>query len=89
MREISIRRIRIVVAGRAVSRTAARELGASFASALPAKIAAIVAQHHTAAVSLESISVRVQTSGTPDTMAEAVTQSVRAQMNLRAPRVQK
>ncbi|HMI57884.1 MAG TPA: hypothetical protein VK511_07545 [Gemmatimonadaceae bacterium] len=81
MREVSIRRIRIVVAGRAIARSAARELGASFASALPAQIAALVARHQAGAVNLNAISVRVPANGTPGAMAQAVTKAVGAKMN--------
>jgi hypothetical protein len=84
MREISIRRVRIVVSGRTIARNAGRELGASFASALAAKLAAALGAHSgSAPVSIGSISVRVPADGTPGTMAQAVTQAVGARIHER------
>jgi len=86
MRDISIRRIRIVVTGRAIARSAGRELGAAFASALPAKIAAAIAAHRgIAPANIGSISVHVPANGTPSSMAQAVGQAVGARMADRAP----
>lgn len=81
MRDISIRRIRIVLAGRAMARDAARELGGAVAAAVGTALAS-AADAHPSGGSLDtaSIGVRVPMHASALAMAAAVGAAVESRM---------